>query len=422
MDAEYSTNPYQHTLPPFAGRQAELTRIDQYIKDAQTTSALVFIGQRGHGKTALLQRFDMAFDEQFLGIHVSLADLESPTDAALIQTMVRGCERLLTYRDVTVSRLPQPDPTPDDWRVWFAEVWLPEICQIIRPHRRLVVLMDDAHRWLDDRNLPDDRFVYFHQSMTDYPQFKLIMTFPAEREDELHKLTPLVDNAQVFRLNRLTSDEVRWILTQPVMGRYALSDAAISAAFRTTGGHPWLVQRLAAQLYDYQETHTQLVNITPEIMKQIHSAIYLTSSPDLERWWTESSETEQVVLMALSNLHYANPLRALDAAAISDWLIDTDYPLDRTTVNAALRSLEYRELLSHQATGVELTSGLFQTWLLEHARQGLGTPGSQRWRSSLVILAVIAVIIVLGALIMLSNAPQTNVTFETPNPTVTLEN
>ncbi len=423
MDADYSSNPYQHPLPPFAGRQTQLTRLDQYIKDPHTNSALVFLGQHGQGKTALLRRFDIAFDDPFMGIQLPLATLEHPTAALLIQEIVRGTEHSLAQREITVSRLPLTDPPPADWRTWFATVWLPEICQIIRPHRRLVVLLDDADRWLDAPDLAADRFEYFQQLLTDYPQLKLVMTFPAEREDELHKLTPLVDDHQIFRLHRLSLAEVGWLLTQPVSGRYDLTEAAVLAAHRATGGHPWLVQRLAAQLYDYQETHTQIVTITPEIIKQINTAIYVTSSSDLARWWAESSDNEQLVLLALSQLHYANPLQALDATRVANWLIDTDYPLDRTATNAVLRSLEYRELLTHQASGIELNTGLFQMWLLEHARQGLGSStAAARWRSPLALVAALLVIIMLLIFILVSNEPQSASVTSIPQATVTLEN
>ena len=134
-----------------------------------------------------------------------------------------------------------------------------------------------------------------------------------------------------------------------------------------------------------------------------------------------STDNEQLLLLTISNLRHDDPLQSLTVDRLTKWLIDSEYPLDQTAVNAVLRGLEYRELVVQRSSGIELTCGLFQTWLLSHTEQNVASsePYVPRLRRLAILAIALLVLITLLLLIALSNLPQQPGSVP-PEPTVTL--
>jgi hypothetical protein len=403
-------NPY-HTdwHAPFAGRQAELARLNNYLNDPNAHNALVFLGRRWMGKTAILRRFDQVFDETYVSIYLRLPELES--EQRLLPAAVRYTEQALAHRDITVARLPAANPVPEDWITWFDEIWLPGVFHVIRPHRKLVLLLDDVQ--------PSHDLSFLSRLLLHHPQFKVVLTFAANQEDHLPET---IKPTQILRLTHLNREEVTWLLREPVAGHYAVEDAACDFIYRATGGHPLFAQRFGRAIYEHVMAQHNMFTVTPDLAKVTRARVYRDSSGELESFWQESTENERQLLLALSQLHYADPLNRPTLSRLSSYLIDSDHPLDQTAISAALRRLEYRELVAHQAEGIVLTCDLLRIWLLEHAQHMTSaTPsGGQRRRPLWIVAAVVLVIALLALLINLSNAPTTR---ENPiiSPTVTLD-
>ncbi len=426
MDSNRSSNPYRpgDPLAPFAGRQTELARIDHYLKDPAATDALVFLGWRWLGKTALLRRFDSVFDEHYVGVYLPLKTLDLSTENHFIRAVMEATGQALAQRDITINRIPTPEPEMRVLRMWFAETWLPEVLHILRGHRKLVLLVDDAHLWLDaeaGQGWPGATFDFFSDLLREHLQFRMILTFAAEREEPLGQMRPLVQPSSMQRLTHLPLEATTWLLQHT--GRYAVADDALAAIQRATGGHPQLLQRFAHHVYQYHETHPDVVRTTPELVRTLLPGVYHASAEELTSFWAASTNNEQLVLLAICRLRYDDPLKSITPDAISDWLVDSDYPLDRTTVNAALRSLDYREMIAHRLPGIELTCGLLQSWLLESTRHtaASGPSSLARLRTPILIGALVVIVVAALLLITLSNSPQPAAS-GTPRvaPTVTL--
>ena len=423
-----SDNPYQpypddDVMAPFAGRQMALSRMDHYLKDPATAHALTYMGRRWLGKTALLARFDTVFAEPYIGAYFPLGNVEPQTGEDLLKAVVEGVKYYIVRRDFTASRMPSPQPEPGELQAWFAETWLPEVFQVIRPHRKLVLLFDDAHHLLAMDDVAGS-IQLFHQLLDQFDQLKVVMTIADDAEDKLALFSPLVNPAEVIRLSHLSADECRWLLQTPAKGRYTLPEENMDIVYRATGGHPQLLQRFAYYIYNYRETHYNQHIITPEIIKSLHTAVYTHSYTELSHLWKKSTDNEQLILMAISDLHYDDPLAHISAAHIADWLVESGYTLDVTAVSAALRSLDYRELIVHRGDNIELTSGLMQMWLLENARRATEqrtTPAEERRRRPMLLVAgVLAIILIVMLVLTLSSMPQPPGSSDSINPTVTL--
>lgn len=420
------SNPYRpgDSLAPFAGRQLELARIDHYLKDPAAVDALTFLGWHWLGKTALLRRFDSVFHDHAVGVFLGLKTLDLDSENTFIQAIMDATGQALVERDITINRLPSPDLEMPVLRVWFAETWLPGVLHVLRAHRKLVLLIDDAHLWLDAEagdGWPGATFDFFSDLLHQHSQLKMVLTFAAEREEAISQMRPLVQPSNLLRLTHLPAEAAAWLLQYT--GQYAVTEDAAAAVYRATGGHPQLLQRFAHHLYQYHETHPDVVRTTPELVRTLLPGVYHASAEELTGLWAASTDTEQLVLLAICRLRYDDPLQSITPDSISEWLINGDYPLDRTAVNAALRSLEYRELIAHRLPGIELTCSLLQTWLLESTRHAAVAEktGGSRLRTPVIVAVLVVIALAALLLIALSNTPQPAATV-TPRvaPTVTL--
>jgi len=443
MNEYVASNPYtcsadDPTLAPFAGRQAAFARLRQQFIDPTRAGALLVIGRRHVGKTAFLRAFDMAFDETFVGVYVNLRELTLQTEGEWWLSLAQAITERLIERAFTLHRLMDLTPPGDDARAWFAETYLPPVLALIRPHRQLVLLADDADALLEAVNIgrfSADTITFLRELIDTHPRLHMTLTLDVAHERRSADLQPLVRPIDVIRLTNLARDETDWLLREPVQGLYRLNDGALDAAWRLTGGEPAYVQALGCVLYRRFDDDLMAAQVTEEDVKQASGQVFNMMTDDLDREWNALSYHEQQAMRAISQLQYAHPLRPVDAVAIAHWLADSDDPIDVTAVSATIRSLEYNELVALTPVGVDLTSDLMRRWLLERAYASPlavarrtpilpdGSPALSRRNRGLriALLIVILVMVIVGLLLLttLSNLPRDEYLIPR-EPTVTL--
>ncbi|NWF69644.1 MAG: ATP-binding protein [Chloroflexi bacterium] len=404
MENPYRSAPDDAYVPaPFTGRQPAFTRLYGYLNDVERTQAFVFVGRRQIGKSALLWQFDAVYGDSFVGVFAALETLPLRSESGLLLALAHLIENALIQREFTLSRVPEVPPTLENAaaRNWFGGEFLPGVFRALRSNRRLILLLDNAHLLIDALaagTLAADFGAYLAELLQAYPQLGLVLTLDETRETDLPALQPLA--GEVFRLTNLKLGECAALFP-------AGMDAAAVTAYRATGGQPALMQRFGYYLLQSGNA------------KAASAQVYQASVEEFRQTWLSLTRSERLALTAISGLLYADPLAKIDADSISQWLIETDYPLDTTSINAALRSLEYREILTHSASGNALAAGLMQRWLLENAR--IETPpmpaARRRWWVIGTIVATLFAILLL--VIALSSAPGTNPASDAP-ATVTL--
>ena len=358
-------------LPAFAGRDELFQRLQQRLIDPNDRHAQVYSGRDSIGKSAWLQHCLHAFEPVLLGVYIPLGRATLRSEHAWLSLLIQSSYSVLLRHDFSLTRLPeQPAETAmtgeagaASLRTWLDEVYLPEIWRIIRPQRRLVWLIDDIQVWLDAAdagNLPQDSAAYLHQLMRNHPQLGIVLTLDSDAEERLGPLLPLIQTTDIKRLNRLNREE-----TSALMQHFApgVSADAVSLIHKSSGGYPKLLQRFGDILSQQPASQLQ-----PEHIRKAIPEIYRSSTDELRSIWQILQRDEKLVLNAISALLYADPLRPVTVELIEVWLVETDYPLDVTAINAALRSMEYHEIIVKQGPHIELVMGLMQSWLLENAR------------------------------------------------------
>lgn len=427
-------NPYlpaadDETLPfaPFVGRQKAFERLYQQLTDPKAGTTVI-LGRRQVGKTALLQHFHSVFDETFVSVYMPLKQMPIEDEAAWLKLLARRTMFALTERNFTLSHLPGEPPAEGDIRAWFQEEYLREVINIIRRHRRLVVLIDDAAALFTPApaGATDEPLSgFFHQLLQEYSHFRVVVALDADYEANLSRLSPLASLTNVYRLTNLSPDESALLLQEPVQSFYTVSPEAATAVYQVTGGQPALLQRFGHHLFRLYETTLGLSVMTSDQVKQVTPVVYAESEADFRRTWQDLNQNEQLVLRAITELFYNDPLAGISPQAIAAWLIESDFPLDSTAIHAALRSLEYRELVS--TAPVQISAGMMQTWLLDNIRQARvlksGSPNvtlsplKNRWR--LVAAGIAGAIVLVLLILLIVGSPQGRAELP-PQPTVTL--
>lgn len=408
MNGDSLPNPYDGDPLPFAGRRTAYARLHQRLMDPEQASTVVFLGRKGIGKTVLLQNFERDFDETFIGAYSALTADDVASETGWWLLLAQAITAAISQRDLTLLRLAAISPPEDDARAWFQTIFLAEILAIIRGHRRLVLLLDDAECLMDaleSGQVAPESITFLRDLMRETPQLGLALALDAAYEGELARLSPLVKPTDVLRLTSLLPGEATELLQKPVRGLYNVPDETAAAINRATGGDPRLVQAFGRRLWWRWQSEPGLNVMTVDDVRTVTPLVYADVDDLLSEYWSGLNTNEQLVLTAFGSLRYDDPLLKIDGSALQNWLIETDFPLDTTAVNVALRSLEYQEIIAQHADGLQLVGELWQTWLVERARTSGDFPGrlrprtqaraaaAERTRNLRFLLTVIALVI-----------------------------
>lgn len=398
----------QNVSIPFAGRHVIYTRLQQHILDPIDHHAVIFTGHNGMGKTAMLRHAERLFREPILAVYVSLSDMSNKD--MLIQTLIAGINQLLEEYQFSLSRVPNinPDNNEVDLASWFDDVYLPDIASIIRPHRRIAFLLDDMEHLL---TFEGDFPSYLQALLEKHAQVTIIGTLSTTHDDKLLKLQPLINPVKAERIGRLNQEDSKDLMLQHASG---ISDDIIKNIFRATGGHPKILSYFGETLQYHRANNSDAAAY--DLTKP---DVYTKTKEDFRQIWLKLSRDERLVLTGIASLIYDNPSQVVTPKAIEQWLIETDYLMDIVAINAALRGLDYQDIVSQQQSdGIHLTMGLMQQWLLEQARLDDNIEVN-RGQISVWIL-VLGILIIIAIIILLISIPPQYLDNNVLIPTATL--
>jgi hypothetical protein len=384
-----------HDSAGFIGREAFLAAIHQYLADPVDPRMLTILGARLSGKSFLFSRFGELFDDDFLAVRPSPAGA-IPDETAWITALAAATSAMLADRGSPVALDPPALASAAEARFWLADHALPRVLRRIRDHRRLVWLIDDAERLVDAvqaGRLPADHFDFLHGLLDRFPQLRMVGSLSSEREGDLPRLAPLAAPDLTIQLRRPTTEEASAYLAGVGL---ALEPELVARAIRLTGRHPRLLtlfgRALAAQAEGDHEA----------ALTRAAAQAYEAASADFQRQWGALGRDEQVVLAAMASAEGPHPAPAT-APQITRYLVETDHPLDQTTVGATLRSLTHAGLLvPDEHGGFALEAGLFRRWVQDNGR-----PGAHGARANRSLAAsewfILALLVLIGALALLAS-------------------
>ncbi|MFW5708977.1 MAG: hypothetical protein ACOCX5_02030 [Chloroflexota bacterium] len=373
-DNQLLTNPFDLSLPiqqrPFAGREGAFERIQQHLSDPTSIPVPVFMGRAHIGKTALLKQFAGPARPSFIGVYVALSGIQATTERDWIHLLTQTIAETLDANGFTLESIQHTGADAREApRQWLTEIFLPAVFRVIHRYRRLILLLDDAHSIVDQAESLVNLLTAIRQD-----QLAIVVTMDLD-EDALLAFAPLITREAVYRLTILSAQAATDVLSSLRVEGLPFHQIAAEVV-EASGGEPAIIQRYGYYLHDYLEDNPYAEAQKPATRNKAQSpvqavtpAVYAEISPYFLSLWRSLTKDERLVLTGLSECLYSAPDRPVTTRTIEKWLIETDHPIDSTAINAALRSLEYRERVRGSAAEqLKINGGLFQKWLLENAR------------------------------------------------------
>lgn len=401
-------------IPPFGGRQTLIAWLRQNLLETTDQKAFVIIGREGMGKSAFLKQFEQQEERTLVGTYLQLSADVLANDETLSRELTRITTYSLDTNGFGLSRL--PEKPEEDFPTWFDEQFLPEVFHILRAHRRLVWLFDDAEQLLHSEET-QTKISYLHNLLKKHEQLRIVLSINTAYENLVDGFGDFVNTTQIQRLRRLSDEEsedlIRQFTNQPI------DESVVKTIGRLTGGFPRLLQAYGEAI------RVQDTALTTQSLQTITQKVYEIHQEDFRQQWLELEQDERLVLTAVSSLLYRNPNQTIKPSDVETWLVETDYPLALRNINAALRSLEYRELILSSTEGIQYTTGLMQQWLVQNARLDNTVFNKSTNESPLSVQAVILIVLIFAVLIAVISMSMDRLPSSTeervPEPTITFE-
>lgn len=379
---------------PYAGRDETLARIHTQRTNAPH-EPLVVIGRKRIGKTTFLHQLIHTASHHSIGVFITLTDLAlDDEDYLWVMTSQIILDTLAWYQIIIPELL-----SDESARVWFVSIFLPAVIKALRG-RDLLLLWDDAHQLLNE-NLPNDLFETLHGLCS--PSLQMIFAFDIAYEDQMGQFMPFIKPKHQLRLGNLSLAGCESVLAGY---QHGLGTEMVKAIYEATGGLPHLLHHYGAELGQYAD------------IKTLNTAVYERVKDDFLAIWAGRSADEKLVLTAIADLFYDDPLRPINNAHIATWSTKSDYLLDETAINAALRGLVYDELVLLDNHHVRVNGDLWRKWLLEHARIS-GDKSNKRQSVPMSLIIGTLVVVIIAVLLILSifgGASDIGVTIPTITP------
>jgi hypothetical protein len=399
----------------FVGREGALAWVRQHLADPLNTPVPAFIGRDGIGKTALLKQFAGVHQgSSFVGVYINCRahDINNEMDwlIVLYQTLRDHVKQIGIV--IEVEKFSDLTDDAEVFKAWFKDEYLVKLLRQLDSNGRVLFLIDNAEILLETMmrdTLAEDYFAYLNELRS--AQVGVAFTLHIDYENRLELFYTIVqDSEQFMRLNSLTMEQTQALLEK----NYTIDAEAVEAIYKASGGEPRFIKAFGAYLpADGAIDSGQVKSVTRNIYDN-HRATF-------RKLWGELTDDERLVLMAIGNMVYDDPLEPITAGKIERWLSETEHPLELTTIHASIRGLEYRELLAgdtrHELT---LQLGLLLPWILEQGALSGGGASGGKLSNRALLLGAIVLMVLLIALVVLSNTERDTAPNEGAIPTATI--
>ncbi len=432
---EPKRNPYDPQRPTtdpalFFGREDVFAFIRQRLIAGRRAQAIAIIGQRGMGKTSVLLQTAQQVESRYLTAYIDLSDVRFDEVGGLFAAMADAARQALESAGLSTYRLPPlPEEPGIDLLTWFSENYLDVTLSALRRNRRLIFLFDETSRLLDaiDRqDIPADIGNTLGQLIARDERMDIIFAVDAEDEPRLESFPPLSDPLLHKRLGLLDDAASEALIRRPAAPYYEVQSDAVEGILAMAGGHPYLLHVINGLVWERETSRWPKGPVTLSDVNAVIRQATDEADPVLRLTWEHSTPNERRALSALTALTTANrgmPIRTEDVRL---WLLrEGDEPLDETALAAALRRLEYREVLRSTANGMyTFTTGLQHQWLVLNgdaqpisAAAAAPRPSVRRLAIPIILLLGVAVLVAL----LLGRLATTPVGNTQASPTVTLD-
>ncbi len=344
----------------FVGREEISARIEQLLLDRRQPPLFLY-GQRRVGKTSLLNNLGRLLPSTIVPLFV---DLQGPASRAkdeggflynLARNMVQSARKQRNLELPTLTReVLMVDPFTG------FEEWLDDVEVVLGS--QMALLMLDEFEVLDSAfskgRLDEEMILGMLRHLIQHrPRFKVLIS-GSHTLDEFQRWASYLINVQVIYIGYLSEAESCQLVERPVIN-FALryEPAASQRVWQLTGGHPFLIQLLCAEIValknEQPAAERRLAKVTdvetavPEAL--IHGSFFFA---DMKRNQVNDVERELLYLLA----------REEEGTAVSRQTL-VDYFPSLMALEDALSRLQQREFIQgNETNGYQFQIELVRRW------------------------------------------------------------
>ena len=401
-------NPLQPNPACFFGREDVFAFLRQHLVGTALDRALVLVGRRGLGKSAVLVQLEQQIEARYRPCLLTLGAESFDNEAELLALLVAAIRRTLEEAEASTYRVPDwpgmdavdDAGQPVDLRAWFRDEFLDVALSALR-QRHLLLALDDAHLLLDAVEagaLPADFWDYVGSLLAGYERCDLLVTLDAAYENRAQHIDLFSDPALQFRLHELSRPTAEQLVREPMEAYVVYEGGLVDRVLAWGGGHPFLLQVMCYMLFRRSEERSHHGTLSNADLEAASDAILEQTDEVFAPLWARASHNERLALTAVVRLSEALPGETLPHTAIHTWLSTAGYDINSTQLAAALRALDYEGLVRAGTDDFTLPAGLIAAWVSANTSSEVNrAPRSPLdWARVLRVTALVLVIALAG--------------------------
>lgn len=365
----FLNNPYIpgrpiRTSQMFFGRQDVLATIEQSLRGRHQDNVIVLQGERRSGKTSILYYLLRKFRDDYVPVLIDAQGILSRGTEYFIWQFASIIQEQLQESNFIV---PPPDPeiAMQKAEVWLRYQFLANVRSVLNG-RKLLILFDEFDS-LEERiregDLDKEIFPLFRNLMQHEDWLAFIFSGTHRLEEMVTEYWSILFNIAIYvRLEFLSEQDARRLITEPVSGALEFDEFAIERILAVSSQHPYFVQLICFLLYNL---HVREGNsyITSQDVDRIIDEVIDTQA-HTHFIWKDTSRNEHFVLGALAQ-EAKQENGVVTPIMIRSILGEHNVNMSQIDINDALTRLSRKGILSsdNTVTQFRFRVELIRRWL-----------------------------------------------------------
>ncbi|MCC6603366.1 MAG: AAA family ATPase [Anaerolineae bacterium] len=372
----FLNNPYIPGRPirtpqMFFGRQNVLATIEQSLMGRHQDNVIVLQGERRSGKTSILYYLLAKFKDDYVPVLIDAQGILSRGTEYFIWQFASIIQEQLHGNGILIPP-PNLETAKKEAEVWLKHQFLSTVRNVLNG-RKLLILFDEFDS-LEDRiregNLDKEIFPLFRNLMQHEDWLAFIFSGTHRLEEMVTEYWSILFNIAIYiRLDFLTEQDARSLITTPVSGLLEYDEFAIERILAVSSQHPYFVQLICFLLYNL---HAREGNnyITSQDVDRIIDEVIDTQA-HTHFIWKDTSHNEHFVLAALAQ-EAKQENNVVTPIMIRNVLVNHKIDVGKIDVNDTLTTLTRKGILKSDSTVTQFSFRveLVRRWLRRYKSLG----------------------------------------------------
>lgn len=308
----HTGNPIRETRMLF-GREREMQELKQAFSSSNPVQLMTMYGHKRSGKTSIALLCNQFLDHHTRPVYINLLLARSLlTLPAILFVISRGIyeEIYSSLPNEEKQQIRPPEYFPDDHIAIDAfYTFLEKICEILRPHRLLLIL-DEFNLLVSEMSFSPAIFDFLKSITVDFDSVSILLITHQNQFLSLpnsHPAKILYSQGIALNIDVLEPIHARELIIKPVLGYLEYNGEVVNQIVTKTNGQPYLINLLCYEIVKEQMSRDHR-HVTSEVLK-IAEEKFLKHGETYFHFAIEpQDETMQQITCILAMHHHAGTL------------------------------------------------------------------------------------------------------------------